>query len=275
MNRQILTFLIILVSFGLFAQKPNIWLTTDFTGIKKGEAVWKDKTETMSHYNSRSDADDYCAISNYLMLANKFNTVRIVLGSDWAPSEQSSNAVVEFNNRFIPAYKNDVIHWNGENGIGGYPSSDEIAATVRLASTQGKRFNPADSYSDLKKLPESVRDLVIELKKEKYSAENPLYVLVWGPTTEVSIAVKHLKANNQKRVLQNLFVVSHWTTSFKSHNGESRCQTDSVNKIKYGVANCNEDCMACDYLHVEAAKEDASFRFVDVGAIGQTGIVEG
>ncbi|MBP6409793.1 MAG: family 43 glycosylhydrolase [Pseudarcicella sp.] len=263
------------VCFTAFSQKPNIWLTSDFSGIKINEPIWKDKTETMSHYNSRSDADDYCAISNYLMLANRFNTVRIVLGSDGASSDQSTNAVDEFKNRFIPAYKNDVSYWNGEEGIGGYPTSEQIAASVLLSSTQGKRFDPKETYKDINTLPQSVRELVLELKNKKYSVTNPLYVLVWGPTTEVSIAVKHLLANNQKRALQNLFVVSHWTTSFSSHNGASKCQADSVNKKKYGVANCNEDCMACDFLHVQAAKKGASFRFVDVGAIGQTGIVEG
>lgn len=264
-----------LFTVGLFAQKPNIWLTSDFTGIKTGEPLWKDKTETMSHYNTESDADDYCAIANYLMLANRFNTVRIVLGSDWAPTERSTNAVDEFRNRFLPAYEHDVAYWNGETGIGGYPSVNEIAATVRLASTQGKRFLPNESYQEIDKLPETVRELVMELQSEKYSADNPLYVLVWGPATEVAIAIKHLQANQEKRALQNLYIVSHWTTSFISHNNPSRCQADSINSIKYGVANCNEDCRACDFVHVEAAKPDAGFRFVDVGSIGQTGIVDG
>ena len=275
MNRLILTSLTLLIYFGLFAQKPNIWLTSDFTGIKAGEPVWKDKIETMSHFNTESDADDYCAIANYLMLANKFNTVRIVLGSDWAPSERSTNAADEFRNRFLPAYRHDVAYWNSENGIGGYPSADDIAAKVRLASTQGNSFMVKESYAELDKLPETVRELVLELKSMQYSAQNPLYVLVWGPATEVAIAIKHLQSTNQKQALQNLFVVSHWTTSFLSHNGPSLCQTDSVNRIKYGVANCNEDCKACDFLHTEAAKPYALFRFVDVGSIGQTGIVDG
>lgn len=257
------------------AQKPNIWLTSDFTGIKTGQAVWKDKTQTISHYNTESDADDYCALANYLMLANRFNTVGIVLGSDGASAERSTNAVDEFRKRFLPAYEHDVKYWNSENGIGGYPSADEIEATVRLASTQGKRFDPKESYKNIKKLPATVSELVKQLKSDKYSAKNPLYVMVWGPATEVAIAIKHLQANKQTKALQNLFVVSHWTTSYLYVQNPSRCRTDSIDKIKNGVANCNEDCQACKFLHDEAAKVNANFRFVDVGSIGQTGIVDG
>ncbi len=257
------------------AQKPNIWLTSDFTGIKTGESEWNHKTETQSQLNTESDPDDYCAVANYLMLANRFNTVRIVVGSDWAPSDRSTNAVAEFRARFLPAYKHDVEYWNGENGIGGYPSADELAAALRLASTQGKRFDASDSYKDINKLPETVRELVLELKSEKYSAKNPLYVMVWGPATEVATAIKHLQANNQNQALQNLFVVSHWLASYFNQHNPSPCRTDSVEKIKTGVANCNEDCRACKFLHDEAAKPNAGFRFVDVGAIGQDGIVEG
>ena len=275
-NRQSALLVLLFVAVAAFAaQKPNIWLTSDFTGIKTGQSEWKDKTESMSHYNTESDADDYCAIANYLMLANRLNTVRIVVGSDWAPAERSTNAADEFRNRFLPAYKHDVEFWNSDEGIGGYPSVDEIAASLRLASTQGKRFDPAESYKDIKKLPTTVRELVEELKSDKYSAENPLYVLVWGPATEVAIAIKHLQANKQKQALQNLFVVSHWTTSYLYVQNPSRCRTDSVEKIKNGVANCNEDCQACKFLHEEAAKTNAVFRFVDVGSIGQTGIVDG
>jgi hypothetical protein len=134
----------------------------------------------MSHYNTESDADDYCALANYLMLANKFNTVRIVLGSDAAPAEKSTNAADEFRKLFLPAYKHDVKYWNSENGIGGYPSADEIAATVRLASTQGKRFDPAESYKNIKNLPATVRELVEELKSDKYSARKPIVCIGLG-----------------------------------------------------------------------------------------------
>jgi len=264
-----------LCSIGSVAQKPSIWITSDFTGIKITGPEWKDKNETKSHYNTESDADDYCAVANYLMLANRFNTVRIVVGSDWAPSERSSNAADEFRNRFLPAYKNDLSYWNGENGIGGYPTANEIDASLRLASTQGKRFNPEEDYKDINKLPETVRELVLELKSKKYSSQNPLYVLVWGPATEVAIAIKHLQVDKQKKALQSLHVISHWTTSYIYHNNPSRCRTDEVEKIKTGVANCNEDCQACKFLHEEAAKTNAAFRFTDVGSIGQTGIVDG
>ena len=101
------------------------------------------------------------------MLANKLNTVRIVVGSDGASSDKSTNAADEFRNRFVTAYKHDVEYWNGKEGIGGYPSADEIAATVRLASTQGKRFDPAENYKDINKLPETVRELVLELSSTK------------------------------------------------------------------------------------------------------------
>lgn len=270
----IIILLLSLITFS-FSQKPNIWLITDFTGIKIDEPIWNDKNESMLHFNTQSDADDYCAISMYLMHANKFNTERIVLASDGSYAGKSTNALQEFKKWFVPAYQHDVKYWNSEDGIGGYPSAESIESVIRGASTQGKSYDPDKSYKNLNELPLTVKELVDELKKQKYSIENPLFVMVWGPLTEVAMAIKHLQETNNSEALSRLFIITHWTTSYINLHGESHCVKDSLDKIRYGVANCNEDCRACWFVHSKALKNDATFRFIDLGAIGQDGIVAG
>ena len=261
-----------------YAQKPNIWILTDFTGLRLGEPKFKNSGPGASQFNSSSDPDDYAALIMYLMNANKFNTVGIVLGSDFNGRKiKTQNVITSFNNEILPAYRNDVRFWNSPNGPGGYPTANELSSVVRAASTQGERYDPNKNYRNFNTLPGTVKALVNELKSTNYTKQNPLYVLVWGPLTEVAIAVDHLKANNNKAALDRLFIVSHWTSSFNAQFGQLKC-IDGLSmtiRKKFGVPNCGEDCQACWYTHDQATKPNAGYRFVDVGSIGQRGIVDG
>ncbi len=282
MMKRISTITLLLVAFcqtNLFAsapaQKPDIWLLTDLTGFKVGEPRFTHEDDpSISQYNTQSDPDDFTAISIYLMKSNEFNTVRIIMGNDRDPKRLSTDALQEFKDTFVPAYRHDVKYWNSPNGIGGYPSAEEFEASLRQSSTQGQAYADYTSYKDFDKLPSTVQELVVELQNEKYSYDRPLYVLIWGPLTEVAMAIRHFEENDNLEPLNNLYIVSHWTTSHLMHNEPSRCAKEE-DKVKFGVANCNEDCVACDYVHQRAAQDDCNFRFVDIGSIGQSGLVDG
>ncbi|PWJ35028.1 nucleoside hydrolase-like domain-containing protein [Sediminitomix flava] len=255
--------------------KPAIWILTDFTGMKKDGIEFRHQNDKQSQLNTVSDPDDYVAMVMYLMNANKFHTAQIVLGSDGADKSKGTNPLTEFQNRILTAYEHDISFWNSNKNTKGFPSAQEISAVTKLTTLQGQKFDTNENYTDFKSLAPTVKSLVKELEKNKYSAENPLYVLVWGPMTEAAMAVKHLQAKGNTDALERLFVVSHWTTSFLRHNNPSKCTALEEDRVKYGVANCNEDCEACEFLHKEAQNAQAKFRFVDVGSVGQGGIVGG
>ena len=261
-----------------YAQKPNIWITSDFTGLKVGQPKFKNNGPNASQFNAAGDPDDYNALILYLMHANKFNTAGIVLGSDFNNrSKPAQDVLTTFNNEILPAFQHDVNIWNSPSGPGGYPSASEISSIVMGAHPQTPAFNPNKNYSNFNTLPATVKALVNELKRTKYSRQNPLYVLVWGPLTDPAIAIAHLKANNDMSALERLFIVSHWTSSFNDQFGPLNCIDGLPMNIrrKLGVPNCAEDCQACWYTHDQATKPNARYRFVDVGSAGQTGFFAG
>ncbi len=248
------------------AQKPNIWIISDFTGSDG----FKIATEDESQLNTTTDSDDHAALAMYLMKANLFNTVGIVLGSNRGGDRY--DALTTFDRDFRPAYEVDVTCLNAEGFD--YPPAESFR--VMRAGTMKQLFDPEANYRDYDQLPASVQALVDELDKDDYTREQPLYVLSWGPLTETAVALKHLIENNKTDALARLHLVSHWTSSFiAQQQNPVDCFAGRVETEKYRVSNCRSDCEACDYLHEEAAKQGAAFRFTDLGAIGQRGIVNG
>ncbi len=254
----------------LLVAKPKIWIHTDLTAA----ATTYDVTSTTSKAvtDQGSDQDDHVALAIYLMLANKFETKRIVLGV--TNRDTRNNPADFFNNVFRPAYEADRAGMNAR--ASGYPTAESFlvseSSLTKDRLTDSFSNSPADKYDNINNLPATVKLLVEELKTGPYTASDPLYVCVWGPLSEVAMATKHLirKAaagdTASSDALKRLYVVSHWTSSFL---------LQAPANDAFDVANCNTDGPACDYMHTEAKKSGAAFKFVDLGSIGQGGIVNG
>lgn len=253
------------------AQKPNIWIHTDMTAAynySKTSSVAKAETD------QSSDPDDHVALAMYLMQAYKFNTVGIVMGV--TNRNTTMNVLTFFNETFRTAYASDVECLN--KTIGGYPAAQDLPAYESSTTAGNSKIlfddSPVNKYDNYNALLGTVKLLVDELKSDKYSYTNPLYVLEWGGLTEIAMVVRHLQRNNETEALKRLFVVSHWHTSYSNTQSANGCYTGS-DAEKYGCANCNVNCQSCKFMRDEAIKTDALFRWVDVASVGQTGIVNG
>lgn len=271
MKKLLLTGLSLLIA-GATLAKPSIWIHTDLTAATSYSISGGDAKAIT---DKNSDPDDHVALANYLMLANKFDTVAIVMGSTNRDTQKDVKKF--FDDTFRKAYEKDYPCL--QEKIGGYPTPQSIKA-YESSLTAGSGFiqfstSPDNKYDNYNNLLPTVKYLVDELKKTKYSSSNPLYVLVWGGMGEIAMATKHLIRNNETAALNRLFVVSHWTATFAdTRQGDNKCYSGSANDI-YNVANCNVNCSSCKYMRDEAAKSTAKFRWVECGNIGQHGIVTG
>ncbi len=226
------------------AEKPNIWVYSDFSDPR---------IQREGGY-PRGDQDDVVSLASLLLSANRFHIESIVVGSGPA-----MNPMGIINDLFIPAY-NDHIS-NLKSGADDYQKTinyqwSSLSANKKLEH----RFNVERDYVDLAGY-ESVNSLI------EYAKNNKVYVLGWGPLTEPAIITKHLLNTNQKDILDNITFISHWTKSYiKSISPEMASDP-------FAVSNTKMDRAAALYLHEEAAK--GNVKLVQLGSIGQTGIVDG
>jgi hypothetical protein len=246
--------------------KPNVWIQTDLTAALSYPSITTSSTVSEAETDQGSDADDHVALANYLMLANKFNTVGIVLGV--TNRNTTENTKTFFDNTFLKAYTDDYACL--KNNFTGYPTPQSLNV-MESSLTAGSGFTtfknlPETQYDNYANLPGTVKSLVDELKSTKYSATSPLYVLVWGGLTESAMAIKHLQRTGNTAALNRLYIISHWTSSFINQG---------TPQDPFNPANCRSAGEACDFVHNEAKKSDAAFKFVDLGSIGQEGIVSG
>jgi len=222
--------------------RPTIWVYTDMS----------DPRDTRQGGHPQNDPDDITTLASLLLYANEFNIESIVVGSNTRAGLKDPMPFVE--DVFLDAYYHDVKYLNQE--LGGYPEKINIqSSSLRGEST---RFDPNKDYTDLTGL-ETVRQLVEAAGRKK------IYVLNWGPLTESAMAVKHCLDTENDKALRNMFFISHWTKSSVSQGTREQ---------PYNVANCNDDRPACDFMH-EVAYSNKKVRFIEIGCIGQTGLVNG
>lgn len=228
-------------------QKPKVWIYTDMTDPT---LPGKNREGTIN------DPDDVSAMAGYLLLANEFETLGIVVGSTHRKEHAITPNQAEWANTFFGnAYKADLKDLNER--IGGYPENlDFIQSSIKETA---ERFNPEKDYSSLETY-DTVKSLVALAEKET----DTINVLIWGSTTEPAILVKHCLTNNKHDVLSKLRFIAHWTSS-SFHQG-SLDQPENV-------ANCREDAKACAFLKKMALEEKITY--YECGAIGQHGIVSG
>ncbi|WP_197231657.1 nucleoside hydrolase-like domain-containing protein [Novipirellula artificiosorum] len=230
-------------------RKPKVWIISDMSDKRLGG----DEKE-----GSVNDPDDISAMAGYLLMANEFETLGIVVASTHRNEHRESpDQAVWASNYFGNAYEAEVLALNKE--IGGFPKA--ISFKQSCIKESAERFNSERTYASLDRY-DTVADLLATA--ETIADDDVLNVLCWGSLTEPAILVHHCLATSKQDILKRVRFIAHWTNS-PLHQGSKEHPEN--------VANCREDSAACSYLKRVAA--DDKIRFYECGAIGQHGIVSG
>jgi Protein of unknown function (DUF1593) len=241
------TLFISLLLLPLLHAKPQVWIYSDIS----------DKTlKGGNKEGTLNDPDDISAMAGYLLMANQFDTLGIVVASTHRKEHANTpDQAVWASKYFGEAYAADRPGLEAK--IGGYPKSIDFMQSCIKESSE--RFDPAKTYSDL-----SSYDTVQALLDAAARTQGPIYILCWGSLTEPAIAVNHCLAKGQKDLLKRLIFTAHWTDSPLNQGTPEHPEN---------VANCREDAKACAYMKARALAGDIAY--YECGAIGQTGIVSG
>ncbi|RDV29371.1 hypothetical protein DXV75_02680 [Alteromonas aestuariivivens] len=224
--------------------QPHVWVYSDLS----------DPRDRRSGGHPQNDPDDIVSLASLLLSSNRYHIAAVVVGS--TNRKNLHNPLPFLEQTFIPAYQHDR-----KALIEHYP---DMQATIPFywssltQQPQPHKFDPQRDYTDLTEFP-TVKALV------KYARQQPVWVLNWGPMTESAIVVKHLLDTSATDTLKNLRFVSHWTKSSLAQGSP---------QAPFDVANCRDDGAACHYLHEQAAQQSGVF-LIELGAVGQTGIVNG
>ena len=229
--------------------KPKVWIYTDMSdGTLKGP----------THMGTVNDPDDISAMAGYLLMANEFETLGVVVASTHRKEHRTTPDQGAWANRFFgDAYRAEVAALN--KAIGGYPA--DIRFTQSCIKESAERYDAAKTYADLENYS-TVRALLDAATQQPDGAL--INVLCWGAVTEPAILVNHCRATKREAVLKKLRFIAHWTDS-ALHQGTPEHPEH--------VANCREDAEACAYMKMCA--RGGVIRYVECGAIGQSGIVNG
>jgi hypothetical protein len=231
------------------ASKPRVWIYSDMSdkGIPGSNAE-----------RTVNDPDDISAMAGYLLMANEFETLGIVVASTHRSQHQTSPDQGAWANAFLGgAYRAEVSNLNRH--IGGYPADLKFVQSCIKESAE--RYEAKRTYASLEKYA----TVLALLEAAKALPEDEIInVLCWGSLTEPAILVNHCLASGQKSVLKKLRFIAHWTNS-SLHQGSTEHPEN--------VANCREDAMACAYL--KRVAQEGAITYYECGAIGQHGIVSG
>ncbi|QDV22827.1 Kelch repeat-containing protein [Aureliella helgolandensis] len=241
-------FLIHAVAFAADSKLPKVWIYTDMS----------DPTlPGTNHRGTINDPDDVSAMAGYLLMANRFETLGIVVASTHRQEHAASPDQADWANRlFGTAYRTDLKNLQQ---LGGFP--EEIRFTQSCIKSTGELFAEDEKYESL----EGYRSVKALLDAAQHLADGEvLNVLCWGSVTEPAILVAHCLTHDKRELLGKLRFIAHWTSS-SFHQGTAEHPED--------VSNCREDAAACRYMKSIAASGRISY--FECGAIGQHGIVSG
>ncbi|MEM9478306.1 MAG: nucleoside hydrolase-like domain-containing protein [Verrucomicrobiota bacterium] len=228
-------------------EKPLVWIYTDLTDPS---LPGKNKEGTIN------DPDDVSAMAGYLLMANEFKTLSIVVASTHRQEHATTpDQGVWARETFGHAYRVGLPGL--QKDIGGYPETIHFHQSCIKESAE--RFQPDEKYASLENY-DTVQLLLDQLEK----TEEKINVLCWGSLTEPAILVQHLLTHDQKELLGKFRIIAHWTNS-PFHQGTPEHPEK--------VANCSEDAKACAFLKESALEGLIEYR--ECGAIGQHGIVSG
>ncbi len=242
-----ITALILFAAFGAHAQKPKVWIYTDMS----------DKTiPGKNHMGTINDPDDHSAMAGYLLMANMFETVGIVVSStNRAAHKNTPNQGDWANSYWKPAYEKSVVNLNAN--IGGYPETIDFMQSCIKETAE--MFDPNKTYESLENYS-TVKALVDAAENQ----DDIINVLCWGSVTESAMFVKHCMSTGKADVLGKIRFIAHWTSSPQHMGTIEHPET---------VPNCAEDADACAYLKLMAL--NGNITYYECGAIGQFGIVSG
>lgn len=221
--------------------KPNIWVYSDLS----------DPSVTTNTGHPINDPDDIVSLAALLLNADRFNIINIVVGSTNRGAQ--NNPLPFLKETFISAYNHDATLFR-QGGLD-FPTHVPFTWSSLTQGANPISFNIDNDYRTLDNFP-SVSALA------KYASDQPVTVLNWGPLTETAILLNHLIATRNIDALNNLRIVSHWTTSFH-HQG-------SIDH-PHNVANCLDDLNACRYVKDVAKRH--GIKFYELGSSGQSGLV--
>jgi hypothetical protein len=242
----------LLFQTAIFADGPNrpkVWIYTDMSdpGLPG-----------TNHRGTINDPDDVSAMAGYLLMADRFETLGIVVASTHRKEHATTPDQADWANRvFGEAYRADVVGLKRSSAS--YPDDISFVQSCIKESAEkfvdDKRYESLDQYRTVKALFETAS----QLKDDEL-----INVLCWGSLTEPAILVAHCLATNNESLLKKLRFIAHWTHS-TLHQGTP--------EHPERVANCQEDAAACRYLKSKASA--GKIVYYECGAIGQHGIVSG
>ncbi|MEM9986522.1 MAG: nucleoside hydrolase-like domain-containing protein, partial [Bacteroidota bacterium] len=224
--------------------KHIIWVYSDLS----------DPRDQRAGGHPQNDPDDICSMASLLLTADQFDIRGIVVASTTRENLQDPMPFIK--EVFVAAYEHDwpFLTANGAR----YQAKLPFMSSSLTQGGRSLQFDPEKNYADL-------GDLVTVNQLVQLAEKEPVYVLSWGPLTESAMAVKHCLDAGKEEALKNLFFISHWTKSSVAQGSPS---------APFEVANCKDDRAACDYLHQVAAR-DKRVRFIELGCVGQKGLVSG
>ena len=225
-------------------EKPTIWVYSDMS----------DPRDQRAGGHPQNDPDDICSLAALLLQANRFDIAGIVYSSTNRRGLKDATAFV--NSTFVEAYRRARDPLNA--ALGGFQESIPFYRSSLYNGSDPEKFDPNADYREIGHLPTVSR--LVEL-----ASKQPVYVLNWGPLTESAIAIRHCLATGNTGALRNMTILSHWTTSYIAQGTPD---------TPFKVANCRDDGEACRFLH-ETAKSNPLVKFIELGSVGQTGIVNG
>lgn len=228
---------------------PKVWIYTDMSdpGLAGNEKT-----------GSVNDPDDVSAMAGYLLMANRFETLGIVVASTHRKQHATSPNQAEWANRvFGQAYQADLLALKKQ--YEGYPDEIRFAQSCIKESaerfSEAKRYDSLDNYGTVKSLFDAANQV---------GNDEVINVLCWGSLTEPAILVAYCLATNNQNLLKRLRFIAHWTDS-TLHQGTP--------EHPERVANCQEDAAACRYM--KSMAKLGTITYHECGAIGQHGIVRG
>jgi hypothetical protein len=235
--------------FAAEPKRPKVWIYTDMS----------DPTlPGTNHRGTVNDPDDVSAMAGYLLMADRFETLGIVVASthrrEHAKSPDQSAWASQV---FGKAYLADLPQL--QKSLGGYPENIQFVQSCIKESAEKfdvqKHYSSLNEYSTVKSLFDTASKLV---------DDDLINVLCWGSLTEPAILVAHCLTTKNPSVLKKMRFIVHWTNS-PLHQGSPEHPED--------VANCREDAAACRYMKAMAGSGEIVYH--ECGAIGQHGIVSG
>ncbi len=221
----ILLWLLVMPVLGHAAEKPRIWVITD---LLKGPL---------------GDEDDDVCMGALLLLADHYTIEGISVGANPKTVEGTDVWAKE---TFVADYKKEVGRLNAY-----YDDQYQLDVPVIMADSAGLRFAKISSEAenpDFLETSPSIMGMV------DAAEQGSLFVLNWGPLTEVAMLLKYCVTQNKIGTLKNISIISHWTQ-------------------RGGPWNCGADNAGCNYVH-DQAEANPNVVIYELGPSGQRGLVE-